>query len=183
MLSGFDEVKPELGPVSTGYVIAWGSHGNEVAPLLDLERRDFELNSEGCDGSPGDDVEAFSILDLFCTSMFDSKIVSFVAIEKAKHFAVGVKGRDFEIRKSSCDGPTWDSRSRANIEDSCFGVQVRDDFSNHDGVKEVTHVAILFWNSGEVHNLVRFVEVFLKVFEFGKLFLRETDSQFIACGG
>jgi hypothetical protein len=47
----------------------------------------------------------------------------------------------------------------------------------------VTNVAVFFWNSREVHDFIGFVQVFFEVFKFGELLLRETDSQFIACGG
>jgi len=89
------------------------------------------LDTEGSDGATGDDVESFSVLHVFGPGVFDGEIVSSVAVEEAKHFAVGIESGHFKVRKSGRNWPTWNSGSGTNIEDTCGGVEVKDYFSDH----------------------------------------------------
>ena len=100
------------------------------------------MDTEWSDGATGDDVESFSVLHVFGPGVFDGEIVSSVAVEEAKHFAVGVEGGHFKVRKCSRDWPTWNSGSGADVENSCSGVQIRNYFSDHYGVEEVPDIAV-----------------------------------------
>ncbi len=183
LFASLDEVKAKFCPIAAGDIVTWGAHGDEVSSLLDLECGNFELYTKWGDGSSGNDIKSFSLFDFFGSGVFDGEIVSSVAVEEAKHFAVGVEGGHFKVRKCSRDWPTWNSGPGTDVENSCSGVQIRNYFSDHYGIEEVPNIAVLPRNSGEVHHFVCFVEILLKIFEFGELLLREADSQFVACGG
>ena len=122
LFSGLDQIETKLCPVAAGDIVAWGAHRDEVSALLDLECRNFELDSEWGDGSSGYDIKSLSLFDILGPDVFDGEIVSSMAVEEAKHLAVGVEGGHFKVRKSGRNWPTWNSRSGADIEDGCSGV-------------------------------------------------------------